>query len=101
MEAARRFSSPSGGQPLASASPARRQDFAPTLGGHALAETVTALTYKLARLISPLHVQFSATLWGREDVVLGNALKPEFSASIDFARLIREGPWPVNETLFV
>ena len=61
---------------------------------------MTPLAYKLARLISPLHVQFSAVAVGKEDVVLENALKPEFSGQhYDFARLIREGPWPVNETL--
>jgi len=40
---------------------------------------MTPLAYKLARLISPLHVQFSAVAVGKEDVVLENALKPEFS----------------------
>src|SRR5689334_23030556 len=93
MKAARRFSSPSGGQPLAAASPARRQDFAPTIGGHALAETVTALAYKLARLISPLHLQFSATLVGEERTfVLENASKPEFSGQHTICAAYKGGP---------
>ena len=45
----------SGGKPLASARAPRRHHFASALGGHARAETVTALAYKLARLVGPLH----------------------------------------------
>src|SRR3569833_382134 len=44
-----------GGQPLAPARPPRGGDLASAFGGHARAVTVTALAYKLARLIGPLH----------------------------------------------
>jgi len=66
-----RVSPPLGGQPLASASPARRHDLASTFRCHARAETVATLAYELARLISPLHVPFSASrVVGKEDAVL-------------------------------
>jgi hypothetical protein len=61
---------------------------------------VTALAYELARLIGPLHVPFSAgRALKKEDAVLEFSSKPDVSrAALDFARLIREGLWPVNAT---
>ena len=47
----------SGAQPLAAAGATRRDHLATALGGHAGAETVTALAHQFARLISPLHGQ--------------------------------------------
>src|SRR5262245_24900436 len=68
MEAMRGLLPLSGRQPFATAPPARRQDFAPALGRHACAEAVAALTYKLARLVGPLHVRSPlAAPWGRRD----------------------------------
>jgi hypothetical protein len=45
----------SGAQPLAAARTARVQHLAAALGRHARAEPVTALAYKLTRLIGPFH----------------------------------------------
>ena len=56
---------PSGGQPLAPARAPRDEHLAAALGGHAGAESVTALAHQLARLIGPLHV--SILRWSRRD----------------------------------
>jgi len=45
----------SGAEALAAARAAGRHDLAAAFGGHAGAETVTALTHELARLIGPFH----------------------------------------------
>ena len=49
-----------GGEPLTSARAPGLHNLTAAFGGHARAVTVTALAYKLARLIGPLHVKFSA-----------------------------------------
>src|ERR1035441_5604550 len=64
---------PSGGKPLTSARAPCRKHLAPALGGHARAETVTTLAYKLARLIGPLHDEFSG---GRAVAIRASRLPP-------------------------
>ena len=46
----------SGGEALAATVAARRDDVAPTLGGHARAKTVPALADEFGRLIGTLHL---------------------------------------------
>jgi uncharacterized membrane protein YdjX (TVP38/TMEM64 family) len=61
---------------------------------------VTALAYELARLIGPLHVPFSAgRAVGKRTPSSKNHQNPiSLGPALDFARLIREGLWPVNAT---
>src|SRR6185503_5156108 len=93
---------PLGGQPLAPARTPRGHDLASALGGHARAVTVTALAYKLARLIGPLHDRILR--WSRPGgggkTRPQNRQKPRLCPGrhLEFARLIREGARAVNAT---
>ena len=62
---------------------------------------MTALAYELARLIGPLHVPFSAgrAVGKMRTPSSKNHQNPTYlGPALDFARLIREGLWPVNAT---